>query len=57
MAEHLIDVYDQLLELYERRSEAGRRRDSVTLDVVAGEIRKLEDIAAALRAREHDSLH
>jgi len=57
MAEHLIDVYDQLLELYELRSEAERRRDSVTLDVVAGEIRKLEEIAAALRAREHGPLH
>jgi hypothetical protein len=57
MAGHLIDIYDQLLELYELRDEAERRRDSATLEVVTAEIRKLEDIAAALRAREDGSLH
>ena len=57
MAEHLIDIYDQLLELYELRSEAERRRDRAALEVVDGEIRKMEDVAAALRARNHGSLH
>ena len=57
MAEHLIDVYDQLLELYELRNEAERRRDTATLEAVEAEIRKLETTAADLRARERGSLH
>jgi len=57
MAEHLIDIYDQLLELYELRNEAERRRDSATLQTVEAEIRKLEETAAALRAHQDGSLH
>lgn len=57
MAEHLIDVYDQLLELYELRNEAERRRDTTTLKVVEAEIRNLEIAAADLRARERGPLH
>jgi hypothetical protein len=57
MAEHLIDVYDQLLELYELRNEAEHRRDTATLEAVESEIRKLETTAADLRARERGSLH
>jgi hypothetical protein len=57
MAEHLIDIYDQLLELYELRNEAERRRDTATLKVVESEIRKLETAAADMRVRERGSLH
>ena len=57
MAEHLIDIYDQLLELYELRNEAERRRDTATLEIVEPEIRKLETTAADLRARAHTPLH
>ena len=57
MAEHLIDIYDQLLELYELRNEAERRRDASTLETVKVEIRKLESAAADLRSRERGSLH
>ena len=57
MAEHLIDIYDQLLELYELRNEAERRRDEMTLKTLAPEIRKLESSAADLRACGRGSLH
>ena len=57
MAEHLIDVYDQLLELYELRNEAERRRDTATLQALGSEIRDLESAAADLRARERGPLH
>jgi hypothetical protein len=57
MAEHLIDIYDQLLELYELRSEAERRRDTATLQALGSEIRKLETVAADLRARDRGLLH
>jgi hypothetical protein len=57
MAEHLIDVYDQLLELYELRNEAGRRRDTAALQALVSEIRDLESAAADLRARECGPLH
>jgi hypothetical protein len=57
MAEHLIDIYDQLLELYELRKEAERRRDTATLQVVESEIRSLEAAVADLRARERGPLH
>jgi hypothetical protein len=57
MAEHLIDIYDQLLECYELRKEAERRRDAGTLEAVESEIRQLERVAADLRARERGSLH
>ena len=57
MAEHLIDVYDQLLELYELRTEAERRRDTATLQALEPEIRNLESAAADLRARERGPLH
>jgi hypothetical protein len=57
MAEHLIDVYDQLLELYELRNEAERRRDAATLEILESEIWKLEGTAADLRARGRGSLH
>lgn len=57
MAEHLIDVYDQLLELYELRNEAEHRRDTATLQALVSEIRDLETAAADLRARERGPLH
>ena len=57
MTEHLIDVFDQLLELYELRNEAERRRDAATLQVVESEIRDLETTAADLRASERGPLH
>jgi hypothetical protein len=57
MAEHLIDVYDQLLELYELRNEAERRSDTATLEALEPEIRKLETTAADLRARDRGLLH
>ena len=57
MAEHLIDIYDQLLELYELRNEAERRGDRATLKVVLSEIRKLESTAADLRDRHRGALH
>jgi hypothetical protein len=57
MAEHLIDVYDQLLELYELLTEAERRRDTATLQALEPEIRNLESAAADLRARERGPLH
>ena len=57
MAEPLIDIYDQLLELYELRSEAERRRDTATRQVIESEIRKLETTAADLRARARGLLH
>jgi hypothetical protein len=57
MAEHLIDVYDQLLELYELRNEAERRRDIATLQALESKIRELETAAADLRTRERGPLH
>lgn len=57
MAEHLIDIYDQLLELYELRDEAERRCDTPTVQVLESEIRKLETTVADLRGRERGSLH
>ena len=57
MAEHLIDVYDQLLELYELRNEAERRRDTATLQALESEIRNLESAAADLRMRNRGPLH
>jgi hypothetical protein len=57
MAEHLIDIYDQLLELYELRNEAEHRRDAMTLKTLEAEIGKLESSAADLRERGRGSLH
>jgi len=57
MAEHLIDVYDQLLELYELRNEAERRSDTAALQALESEIRNLETAAADLRTRDRGPLH
>jgi hypothetical protein len=57
MAEHLIDIYDRLLELYELRNEAERRGDRAILEAVLAEIAELETTAADLRDRHHSPLH
>jgi hypothetical protein len=57
MAARLIEIYDQLLELYELRNEAERRADTGTIKAVQEEIRSLECAAADIRARRRfDSL-
>jgi hypothetical protein len=57
MAEHLIDIYDRLLELYELRNGAERRGDRTTLEAVLSEIAELETSAADLRDRHRNALH
>ena len=57
MTEHLIEVYDQLLELYELRNEAECRDDRSTLNELSSEIRELEASALELRPRQGVMAH
>ena len=57
MPERLVEIYDQLLELYELRNEAKRRNDTGRVKAVEDEIRSLQSTATDMRARERASLH
>ena len=57
MPERLVEIYDQLLELYELRNEAKRRYDTGRVKAVEDEIRSLQSTATDMRARERASIH
>jgi hypothetical protein len=57
MSEKLIVIWDQLLELYERRKQAQRCGDGSTVAAMQRRIRSLETMAALLRARRTGLVH
>ena len=57
MAEHLVEIFDRLLELYELRADAENRRDSRAVRSLQQEIEVLEATKVDMRARETASIH
>jgi hypothetical protein len=57
MSENMIEVFDQLLELYELRAEAESREDTRALQVIEQEVKILEATKESMRACETASVH
>jgi hypothetical protein len=57
MPQNMVEILDRLLELYELRAEAERRRDTRALQPLEREIEVLEATKVDMRARETASIH